>query len=162
MTHSGDHDDIGRISETTTPDIRPIMRSAVQQNLGAIVRTAYCLGAAGVLGCSKNCAPLSAVVSKASAGGWAGAAGAEATRHCITGMWNALTASCESFMMSASRQAQVYTETLWMQDARRLQETKCSASAGPCLLYRCQSRLAHRRMVYRMAHRVTPMLGVQS
>jgi 21S rRNA (GM2251-2'-O)-methyltransferase len=38
------------------------------QNLGAMVRSAYCLGAAGVLASSKNCAPLSAVVSKASAG----------------------------------------------------------------------------------------------
>jgi 21S rRNA (GM2251-2'-O)-methyltransferase len=38
------------------------------QNLGAVIRSAYCLGAAGVLACSKNCAPLSAVVSKASAG----------------------------------------------------------------------------------------------
>jgi 21S rRNA (GM2251-2'-O)-methyltransferase len=38
------------------------------QNLGAMVRSAYCLGAAGVLATSKNCAPLSAVVSKASAG----------------------------------------------------------------------------------------------
>ncbi|KXZ51241.1 hypothetical protein GPECTOR_13g728 [Gonium pectorale] len=38
------------------------------QNLGAVVRSAYCLGAAGVLACSRNCAPLSPVVSKASAG----------------------------------------------------------------------------------------------
>ncbi|GLI66164.1 hypothetical protein VaNZ11_009924 [Volvox africanus] len=38
------------------------------QNLGAVVRSAYCLGAAGVLACARNCAPLSAVVSKASAG----------------------------------------------------------------------------------------------
>ncbi|KAG2498492.1 hypothetical protein HYH03_003744 [Edaphochlamys debaryana] len=38
------------------------------QNLGAVVRSAYCLGATGVLACSRNCAPLSAVVSKASAG----------------------------------------------------------------------------------------------
>jgi 21S rRNA (GM2251-2'-O)-methyltransferase len=38
------------------------------QNLGAVIRSAYCLGATGVLACSKNCAPLSAVVSKASAG----------------------------------------------------------------------------------------------
>ncbi|GLC76409.1 hypothetical protein PLESTF_001777600 [Pleodorina starrii] len=38
------------------------------QNLGAVVRSAYCLGAAGVLACARNCAPLSSVVSKASAG----------------------------------------------------------------------------------------------
>ena len=38
------------------------------QNLGAMVRSAYCLGAAGVLASARNCAPLSAVVSKASAG----------------------------------------------------------------------------------------------
>ncbi|GFR43989.1 hypothetical protein Agub_g5134 [Astrephomene gubernaculifera] len=38
------------------------------QNLGAVVRSAYCLGAAGVLACARNCAPLSPVVSKASAG----------------------------------------------------------------------------------------------
>ncbi|MEW5314141.1 MAG: hypothetical protein WDW38_005660 [Sanguina aurantia] len=38
------------------------------QNLGALVRSAYCLGVTGVLACSKNCAPLSAVVSKSSAG----------------------------------------------------------------------------------------------
>lgn len=38
------------------------------QNLGALIRAAYCLGAAGVLAVSKNCAPLSAVTTKASAG----------------------------------------------------------------------------------------------
>lgn len=41
---------------------------APQQNLGAVVRSAYCLGAAGVLACARNCAPLSPTVSKASAG----------------------------------------------------------------------------------------------
>lgn len=40
----------------------------LQQNLGAIIRSAYCLGADGIVASSKNCAPLSAVVSKASAG----------------------------------------------------------------------------------------------
>jgi 21S rRNA (GM2251-2'-O)-methyltransferase len=39
-----------------------------QQNLGAMLRSAHCLGATGVLASAKNCAPLSAVVSKASAG----------------------------------------------------------------------------------------------
>lgn len=38
------------------------------QNLGAVIRSAYFLGATGVLICSKNSAPLSGVVSKASAG----------------------------------------------------------------------------------------------
>jgi 21S rRNA (GM2251-2'-O)-methyltransferase len=40
----------------------------LQQNLGAMLRSAYCLGASGVIGCSRNCAPLTPVVSKASAG----------------------------------------------------------------------------------------------
>ena len=39
-----------------------------QQNLGAAIRAAYFLGAAGVLCCARNSAPLSPVVSKASAG----------------------------------------------------------------------------------------------
>ncbi|XP_068642488.1 uncharacterized protein [Aristolochia californica] len=38
------------------------------QNLGAIVRSAYFFGAAGIVLCAKNSAPLSGVVSKASAG----------------------------------------------------------------------------------------------
>lgn len=38
------------------------------QNYGAILRSAYFLGASGVVVCSKNSAPLSGVVSKASAG----------------------------------------------------------------------------------------------
>ncbi|XP_077217714.1 tRNA/rRNA methyltransferase (SpoU) family protein [Tasmannia lanceolata] len=38
------------------------------QNLGAIVRSSYFFGAAGVVLCAKNSAPLSGVVSKASAG----------------------------------------------------------------------------------------------
>ncbi|KAI5055264.1 hypothetical protein GOP47_0030409 [Adiantum capillus-veneris] len=38
------------------------------QNFGAILRSAYFLGAKGVVVCAKNSAPLSAVVSKASAG----------------------------------------------------------------------------------------------
>jgi 21S rRNA (GM2251-2'-O)-methyltransferase len=33
-----------------------------------VLRSAYCLGASGVIATSKNCAPLSAIVSKASAG----------------------------------------------------------------------------------------------
>ena len=39
-----------------------------QQNLGAAIRAAYFLGADGVLCCSRNSAPLSPAVSKASAG----------------------------------------------------------------------------------------------
>ncbi|KAL6226567.1 hypothetical protein ACLB2K_000529 [Fragaria x ananassa] len=38
------------------------------QNLGAIIRSSYYFGAAGVVLCAKNSAPLSGVVSKASAG----------------------------------------------------------------------------------------------
>lgn len=38
------------------------------QNLGAIIRSAYFFGAAGIVLCAKNSAPLSGVVSKASAG----------------------------------------------------------------------------------------------
>lgn len=38
------------------------------QNLGAIIRSAYFFGAEGVVLCAKNSAPLSGVVSKASAG----------------------------------------------------------------------------------------------
>ena len=38
------------------------------QNFGAIIRSAHCLGVSGILACAKNCAPLSAAVSKASAG----------------------------------------------------------------------------------------------
>lgn len=38
------------------------------QNLGAIARSAYFFGAAGIVLCAKNSAPLSGVVSKASAG----------------------------------------------------------------------------------------------
>ncbi len=39
-----------------------------QMNFGAALRCAHFLGAAGVLACSRNAAPLSPVVSKASAG----------------------------------------------------------------------------------------------
>ncbi|KAM1173709.1 hypothetical protein FF1_026365 [Malus domestica] len=38
------------------------------QNVGAIIRSAYFFGASGVVLCAKNSAPLSGVVSKASAG----------------------------------------------------------------------------------------------
>lgn len=37
-------------------------------NFGAALRCAHYLGAAGVLACDRNAAPLSVVVSKASAG----------------------------------------------------------------------------------------------
>lgn len=33
-----------------------------------MLRSAYCLGVTGVLACSRNCSPLTPVVSKASAG----------------------------------------------------------------------------------------------
>ncbi|GAX80762.1 hypothetical protein CEUSTIGMA_g8197.t1 [Chlamydomonas eustigma] len=38
------------------------------QNFGAIIRSAHCLGVSGIVACTKNCAPLSSTVSKASAG----------------------------------------------------------------------------------------------
>ncbi|PHT43265.1 hypothetical protein CQW23_17290 [Capsicum baccatum] len=38
------------------------------QNLGAIIRAAYLLGASGIVLCAKNCVPLSGVVRKASVG----------------------------------------------------------------------------------------------
>lgn len=40
----------------------------LQQNFGAALRSAFFLGASGVLTCRRNSSPLSAVVSKASAG----------------------------------------------------------------------------------------------
>lgn len=40
----------------------------LQQNFGAALRSAYFLGVDGVLTCHRNSAPLSAAVSKASAG----------------------------------------------------------------------------------------------
>ena len=40
----------------------------MQQNLGSLVRSAYFLGAAGVLCCARNSAPLSPAVAKASSG----------------------------------------------------------------------------------------------
>jgi len=40
----------------------------VQMNFGAALRSAFFLGAAGVLSCARNSSPLSPVVSKASAG----------------------------------------------------------------------------------------------
>lgn len=45
-----------------------VIEAVVQQNLGAAIRVAYFLGAAGVLCCGRNSAPLSPAVSKASAG----------------------------------------------------------------------------------------------
>lgn len=61
----------------TLPDANQVSQSQLwlvldevmdPQNLGAAVRSAHFLGAAGVLTCSRNSAPLSSVVSKASAG----------------------------------------------------------------------------------------------
>ena len=40
----------------------------MQQNFGAALRSAHFLGVDGVLTCHRNSAPLSAAVSKASAG----------------------------------------------------------------------------------------------
>ena len=40
----------------------------LQHNFGAVLRSAQFLGASGVMASQKNCAPLSAAVSKASAG----------------------------------------------------------------------------------------------
>lgn len=60
-------------SSSSSPAARPPVWLALDevtdpQNLGAIIRCAYCLGASGVLAASKNCAPLTGTVSKASAG----------------------------------------------------------------------------------------------
>ena len=43
-------------------------QTPAQMNFGAAVRSAHFLGAAGVISCDRNSAPLSPVVSKASAG----------------------------------------------------------------------------------------------
>lgn len=83
------------------------------QNFGAILRSALFLGAAGVVTCQRNSAPLSPVVSKASSGamevvpvhsaknlpqflaacsvnGWAGARGdASASAECRDGVLSA-------------------------------------------------------------------------
>jgi 21S rRNA (GM2251-2'-O)-methyltransferase len=40
----------------------------MQMNFGAALRSAFFLGAAGVLSCARNSSPLSPVVSKASSG----------------------------------------------------------------------------------------------
>lgn len=45
-----------------------LLAHAPQQNFGAALRSAYFLGVDGVLTCHRNSAPLSAAVSKASAG----------------------------------------------------------------------------------------------
>ncbi|EFJ51595.1 hypothetical protein VOLCADRAFT_103485 [Volvox carteri f. nagariensis] len=59
----------GGAAGTAAPPVWLALDEVVDpQNLGAVVRSAYCLGAGGVLACARNCAPLSAVVSKASAG----------------------------------------------------------------------------------------------
>lgn len=66
----------------------------LQQNLGAILRSAHFLGATGVLCCAKNSAPLSPVVAKASAG----ALDAMAVHACAS-MPRALNTAAESGWM---------------------------------------------------------------
>lgn len=55
-----------------SPDKHPfiVMVDSVQdtRNLGAIIRSAYCTGASGIVITSKNCAPINASTIKASAG----------------------------------------------------------------------------------------------
>lgn len=54
--------DSGPTQTLNQPECRP--RLPLQQNLGAILRSAWCLGASGLLAAAKNCAPLSPSVSK--------------------------------------------------------------------------------------------------
>ena len=66
-------DSLGRASTAHTPQGRPHVWLVLDevmdpQNFGAALRSAHFLGATGVLTCSRNSAPLSPVVSKASAG----------------------------------------------------------------------------------------------
>lgn len=56
------------IEEDTTPLWVALDEVTDPQNLGAIIRSAYFFGASGIVLCAKNSAPLSGVVSKASAG----------------------------------------------------------------------------------------------
>lgn len=66
-------DSLGDVSTAQTPQGRPPVWLVLDevmdpQNFGAALRSAHFLGATGVLTCSRNSAPLSPVVSKASAG----------------------------------------------------------------------------------------------
>ncbi|XP_060213899.1 uncharacterized protein LOC132641042 [Lycium barbarum] len=56
------------IEEESTPLWVALDEVTDPQNLGAIIRSAYFFGASGIVLCAKNSAPLSGVVSKASAG----------------------------------------------------------------------------------------------
>lgn len=56
------------IEEESTPLWVALDEVTDPQNLGAITRSAYFFGASGIVLCAKNSAPLSGVVSKASAG----------------------------------------------------------------------------------------------
>lgn len=56
------------IEEDTTPLWVSLDEVTDPQNLGAVIRSAYFFGASGIVLCAKNSAPLTGVVSKASAG----------------------------------------------------------------------------------------------
>lgn len=57
------------LKDLTKPPLWLVLDEVMDpQNFGAALRSAYFLGASGVLTCSRNSAPLSPVVSKASAG----------------------------------------------------------------------------------------------
>ena len=57
------------LEDLTKPPLWLVLDEVMDpQNFGAALRSAYFLGASGVLTCSRNSAPLSPVVSKASAG----------------------------------------------------------------------------------------------
>ncbi|KAK9071251.1 hypothetical protein SSX86_009819 [Deinandra increscens subsp. villosa] len=60
--------ELDRVVENVSPLWLALDEVMDPQNLGAIIRSAYFFGASGVVLCAKNSAPLSGVVSKASAG----------------------------------------------------------------------------------------------
>ena len=68
--HAGSSSNSTSSSKPTNPN--PVILALDEvwdpMNMGALLRTALYLGASGVVVCSKNCAPLSATVSKASSG----------------------------------------------------------------------------------------------
>ncbi|KAL2456417.1 tRNA/rRNA methyltransferase (SpoU) family protein [Abeliophyllum distichum] len=60
--------DLNMVSDNRPHQGLVLDASPLEMNLGAIIRSAYFFGASGVVLCAKNSAPLSGVVSKASAG----------------------------------------------------------------------------------------------
>ncbi|KAL8189029.1 hypothetical protein R6Q57_029290 [Mikania cordata] len=66
--HKLDRIEKGEEAECVSPLWLALDEVMDPQNVGAIIRSAYFFGASGVVLCAKNSAPLSGVVSKASAG----------------------------------------------------------------------------------------------